>query len=457
MQTAHEITAETETENDDVNNSSSSYDGKVIPQFPPKRSSYLLFSGGTFANSVQNSRDSPVTVELPFTENYPRKIVMPFSLLNKDKSQRSPSLDEGIQIMKLFPGCVHVKHLPPYLILVVKPMPNTRLPNAIADIPCYITESETDLGPVGGINCHGPPCQGGMKFELWRLPRHEVRRSILQELLPLGVRSLGWVGTRWLMVADMPEERAVRVLPRKIGNMIASFLPHKRHHDRSLRLLSPSTDTYDNSDYYPALHAGMMVTDTNVFTTTGVPLVHPSSPTARFFTVPEHGFLNLPRVIHPSPIVGHVVGQIWKIFPHTDIALAKITDPNVTVSAETFAGAQGTTKLTRLADQTETHIGQELFMDSPFTGLGEGYMYVSDIAAIPTDEPAVQPRAYIASLWVNFGNQLPDPVDGCCGSPLWDCDGKVHAFFRYYRDESGISYCPAPDPLINEGYELRDC
>jgi hypothetical protein len=161
----------------------------------------------------------------------------------------------------------------------------------------------------------------------------------------------------------------------------------------------------------------------------------------------------MPRVIHPSFAIGHVVGQVSRTFQDTDIALAKITDPAVRFSAETFAGPHGTTKLNRLAGQTETYIGQELFMDSPFTGLAEGYVYMSDIAAIPTDGN-VLPWAYVANLSVNFEK---DSVDGCCGSPMWDSEGAVHAFFRYYADDSGISYCPAPDPLINAGYRMVSC
>jgi hypothetical protein len=76
-------------------------------------------------------------------------------------------------------------------------------------------------------------------------------------------------------------------------------------------------------------------------------------------------------------------------------------------------------------------MGQELFMDSPFTGLANGYVYVSDVAAIPTDDD-IHPWAYVANLWVNFENDLNDPVDGCCGTPMWDSEGGVHAFFRYF-------------------------
>jgi hypothetical protein len=171
-------------------------------------------------------------------------------------------------------------------------------------------------------------------------------------------------------------------------------------------------------------------------------------------TSPLHN--TIPRVIHPSVAVGHVIGQVWKTFQDTDIALAKITDPAVRFSAETFAGPHRTTKLDCLVGQHETYMGQELFMDSPFTGLANGYVFVTDVAAISTDED-VHPRTFVANLWVNFENDLNDPVDGCCGSPMWDSEGGIHAFFRYYADDSGMSYCPTPDPLINAGYQMKSC
>jgi hypothetical protein len=135
-------------------------------------------------------------------------------------------------------------------------------------------------------------------------------KSILAELVPLGVRSLGWVGTRCVLFTIVPA-KAADILPRAIGNMVATFLPHKTHRDCSLRHLNPTANTYDNSDYYPRLHAGMMLSDTEVFTTTGVPIVHPSRPDERLFSVAKHGFRASPRVIHPSVAIGHVVGQVW--------------------------------------------------------------------------------------------------------------------------------------------------
>jgi hypothetical protein len=358
----------------------------VCPEVPVEPLSLSPFCSGASAKLVQTLEETPpITVVLPVTDMYPRKIVMPFSLVNPDHSQRSPSIEESAQIMALFPRTTHVRHLPPYLIMVIEPLPTIPLPTSIAGIPCHFTDDVKDLGPVAGAICRGAPLRRDTRFTLWELPDFEERKSILEELLPLGVRALGWVGTRWVLFTIAPSDKVADILPRAIGNMVATFLPHKSHDDRSLRQPTPIANTYDNSDYYPRLHSGMMISDTEVFTTTGVPVVHSSCPDERFFSVAEHDFRTMPRVIHPSFAIGHVVGQVSRTFQDTDIALAKITDPAVRFSAETFAGPHGTTKLNRLAGQTETYIGQELFMDSPFTGLAEGYVYMSDIAAIPTD------------------------------------------------------------------------
>jgi hypothetical protein len=281
---------------------------KVCPEVPVEL--FSSFCDEASAKLVQTSDETaPVTMVLPITDKYPRKIVMPFSLLNQNHSQRSPTIDESAEIMALFPGCTNVKHIPPYLIIVLKPVPTIPLPTSIAGIPIYFTDDAKDLGPIAGSICRGAPIRRETRFTLWELPDFTERTSILEELLPLGVRALGWVGTRWLLYIIAPESDDIAdKLPRVIGNMVATFLPYKTHDDRSLPQLTPTANAYDNSNYYPHLHAGMMISDTEVFTTTGVPIVHPSCPNARYFSVAEHSFRTIPRVIHPSIAVGNVIG-----------------------------------------------------------------------------------------------------------------------------------------------------
>lgn len=73
---------------------------------------------------------------------------------------------------------------------------------------------------------------------------------------------------------------------------------------------------------------------------------------------------------------------------------------------------------------------------------------------IPVGGPEPQ-WEYVSNLWVSFESGTDDPLPGYCGSPLFDSQGEVYAFFRYFHtDGSAASYCPCPDPLLNSGCAL---
>ena len=97
-------------------------------------------------------------------------------------------------------------------------------------------------------------------------------------------------------------------------------------------------------------------------------------------------------------------------------------------------------------------IGDEFF-DSPFTGLGTGTIVGHGVAVYPKD--ALEEWAYVSNIWTEFTAGVYDPVAGCCGTPLYNKDGGVVAFFRWF-EAGGISRCPTPDPLINADWELAD-
>jgi hypothetical protein len=100
-------------------------------------------------------------------------------------------------------------------------------------------------------------------------------------------------------------------------------------------------------------------------------------------------------------------------------------------------------------------IAEELFFDSPFTGLGTGFVIGHGVCVYPKDSvDGIDDKwAYVSNIWVDFTGGVYDPVAGCCGTPLCDKDGGIMAFFRWF-DECGVSRCPTPDPLINTGWEL---
>jgi len=138
----------------------------------------------------------------------------------------------------------------------------------------------------------------------------------------------------------------------------------------------------------------------------------------------------------------------------SDVSLAKILDPMITYTDESFSGLHGTIRLTKLRKETECMLGEELFLDSPFTGLGMGVVVGHGVDVYPKDSNQKE-WAFVSNIWTDFNAAVSDPVAGCCGTPLFDKKGDVVAFFRWF-DDRGISRCPSPDPLIDAGWELAN-
>jgi len=393
-------------------------------------------------NSAASSASS-----IPKSLVIPSIIEMGFSLVSPGYVQRSPTKNEVAIMRGLFPDVRRVLHMPPYLTLVCETLPEIR-PHLIAGIPCHFTTEPNGI-PMQGEWCRGPPLELGIPTPLWKLPSLDTRKEIIKNLAPHGVRSIGWMGTRWLLEVENPDSSTKAVLPRTINGLVSSFRPFKRPEPHSLtRSKIPSSLQIDNTNYHPRLHAGMLVTDGDSPTTSGVPIssVHDSS--KRYFTIASHGFVTGAEVIHPlPPPLGRVIGVADVKFGESDISLCRITDDALQYSAETFAGTSGSIRLTNLVKEENCYIGKELFLDSPFTGLGTGIVTVHGLDLMPPYGPDEQWN-YVANIWVNFESGLEDPKKGCCGSPLFDGDGNVYAFFRYFtQDGSCTSYCPCPDPL----------
>ena len=184
----------------------------------------------------------------------------------------------------------------------------------------------------------------------------------------------------------------------------------------------------------------------------GCPGFHPNDP-SQYFTIASHGFVTGGDVRHPLG-KSHIIGIADKKFGETDISLCCITDSQINYTVNSFAGSNDGIMLGKMVKEEGVWIGKELFFDSPLTGLGTGYVVAHGTRAIPSDSPDPELH-YVANLWVSFDYGENDPREGCCGSPLFDKDGDVYAFFHYYTtDDITTSYCPSVDPLIQTGYSL---
>ena len=381
-------------------------------------------------------------------------IDMGFTLINEKNLQRSPSVEEVKAICDIYPGVTDVLHFPPYLRVVCETLPE-QIPRTLAGIPCQFTTNPDEI-PLRGTFCRGPAISLGSICPPWILPPFNTRKKIAQHLVSSGVRSVGWLGTRWLLEVESEDDGTARNLPCKINGLIASYhcLPASEEHSR--RHIFPSRTEVDDTDYFPNLHAGMLLFqggDGGGYSTSGCPVKHVDHPNDRFFTVASHGFVLGAEVIHPhAPPNGRIVAIVDKQMGHSDISLAKIIDPAIAYTAESFAGPDGTIRLKELRREQDCMIAEELFLDSPFTGLATGIVVAHGVAVYPKDG-IDEKWAYVSNIWTDFTASVYDPVAGSCGTPLYNKGGGVVAFFRWF-DNAGISTCPTPDSLIKAGWEL---
>jgi hypothetical protein len=341
--------------------------------------------------------------------------------------------------------------MPPYLTLVCDTIPSI-VPKIIAGVPCHFTLKENDI-PLHGTFCHGKPITIGDKQDVWVLPTPSTYVSILEFLAPLGVYSITWLGIRWLLEVNSVTGDTEKQLPCLINGLVASFWRYMKPKEHSLSCTKiPTLINFDDTDYFPHLHAGILLSNGEHITTSGCPVFHPND-TNQYFMITSHGFITGAEVHHPSE-TSCIIGITEKKFGETDISLCCITDSRINYTIDCFAGSNDGILLRKMVKEEEGWIGKELFFDSPLTGLGTGYIVAHGTRAIPSDSPDPEFH-YVANLWVSFDHGGDDPKEGCCGSPLFDKDGDVYAFFHYYTtDDTATSYCPSPDPLIDAGYSL---
>jgi len=380
----------------------------------------------------------------------PKVVEMPFTLVSNAGVQRHPLRHEVRMLREIWSEIRMVILIPPYLTVVCDTVPLT-IPQTIAGVPCHFTLNEDDI-PLQGTFCRGKPIVIGEKQEAWVLPTHATRIAILESLAPFGICSIVWLGTRWLLEVETVTKDTKHQLPSLINGLVASFRQHFEPKQQSLsRAKIPSAINVDDSNYFPQLHAGMLLSDGERITTSGCPVFNPSDPN-QYFTIASHGFVTGSEVRHPLGN-SRIVGMADKQFGETEISLCRITDTEVKYTVDCFAGSNSGIKLRRLVKEEDTWIGKELFFDSPLTGLGTGYVVGHGTRVIPSDSPDPEIH-YVANLWVNFEHGGDDLKEGCCGSPLFDKHGDVYAFFHYYTTDDTATSCPCPDPLIDAGYSL---
>jgi hypothetical protein len=60
---------------------------------------------------------------------------------------------------------------------------------------------------------------------------------------------------------------------------------------------------------------------------------------------------------------------------------------------------------------------------------------------------------FLSITWVYVGSGNIEPLEGTCGSCIWDDDANVVGFFRF-ADENGMALAISPAVLIRDGWEI---
>jgi hypothetical protein len=355
------------------------------------------------------------------TQN-PKSIEMPFTLVSEKGVQRHPLRHEVRMLREIWPEIRMAILMPPYLTLVCDTIPSTA-PKTIAGVPCHFTLKENDI-PLHGTFCRGKPITIGDNQDVWVLPTPSTRVSILEFLAPLGVCSIAWLGTRWLLEVNSVTGDTEQRLPCLINGLVASFRRYAKPKEHSVsRPKIPTLINFDDTDYFPHLHAGMLLSDGERITTSGCPVFHPNDAN-QYFRIASRGFVTGAEVRHPSET---------------------ITDSRINYAVDCVAGSNDGILLRKMVKEEEGWIGKELFFDSPLTGLGTGYIVAHGTRAIPSDSPDPEFH-YVANLWVSFDYGGDDPKEGCCGSPLFDKDGDVCIFPLLYHERYRYILLPLARP-----------
>lgn len=170
-----------------------------------------------------------------------------------------------------------------------------------------------------------------------------------------------------------------------------------------------------------------------------------------FITVATHGFEDDGLIYHPNPKKGAVIGQIEAHIPYTGISIASLK-PGLRYVNETFGSDSDPDgiRLDKICPAYPPHLRvyDTLVMNNPFSGNCEGVTMA--LGARVEGEAA---KKFIKHEWIHFENG-DQPIDGSCGSPIVNDEGKFVGLFRSREDSSGLCLCVSASELHEHGYDI---
>ena len=94
-----------------------------------------------------------------------------------------------------------------------------------------------------------------------------------------------------------------------------------------------------------------------------------------------------------------------------------------------------------------------LFLDSPLSGRCDGIAGRHAWQALPWGHSNFSVAHWLQTIWVYFGDSIPEMLGGTCGTAIFDETHHVVAFFHLAGDDGGAESIAAQH-LIQEGMVL---
>lgn len=458
------------------------------PYFAPKQ---LFPEGAATVQAIQNLHAHPTGVSTPH-QNTGRHVLLPFDL--RDRTISLDHEDVRPVLYNIFPDTINVAEgrNRSFLLFQVQQLPAKPWPLTLGGVAIIITDGMEGRGTLFPKQRLAPSnikiCS---HFTEQNLSSGTVLRNLARDVNELfrqnlsGVRLLELMYTKddafyailpnEVSLHDIRERLPSRIANRSVGYMRDEELMRPQWADLpAKRLINPRpTQGIIDDTPYDVLRPGVIVCSQTFkdnahpawfSTTSGVQVEN--SVGDRFMTAASHGIGVNERVWQiASQERKKLLGKAVQEISFTDISLVQLED-GITFSNETFENAAGEVpRFTRLFGEDparDSAVDGNCYLNSPYTGNMDGVVVMNSVKLERSTHPTEDALRYVLYNWAYMGQEEGDsdkdrPPDGTCGSVIWDDDGLILGFYRYYIAKgpfAGFAAAVNASEVVKAGYRL---
>lgn len=390
-----------------------------------------------------------------------KKIQLAYELVDDRGRATCPPSGDFSDLFKIFPTTKAVEIFPPFLVFLVEKPPPTPRPFTIGGLPIRFCVSQSADPFNRGRLGRGPKCLKEIDLHRSSDYSEEVLKQALKVLRGLGIqmRDIFWFAGFWQVTIIAPTE--IKLLPSFLGSSPVFYKTQAESaipDPAALRSKAPHGVVYDDTMYTTTpnalLRPGIMLSSSltqNAIdsTTSGILVVNEKGEI--FVTVASHGFAADGLIWHPTPTTGKIIGRIVDTIPGTGISMARL-NPGLRYVNETFGSHEEPNgiKINGLTPPSPPHLRayDEVQMNNPFSGSSEGI-----VMALGATIPEEGNLEYVKHQWLLFENG-DEPIEGSCGSPITDGEGRLVGLFRYMTKDSSMCLSLSASILRDFGYEI---